>query len=68
MVVATELELNVPISKLREQHLLSRMVSDCITISSNTSPVHSMVRKKKQLHILTYNNSISSTDLSFAIN
>jgi hypothetical protein len=41
MVAAVELQISTPRSKLREDYLLSRMVLDPITISSNVYPVHS---------------------------
>ena len=51
MVAAVKLQISTPRSKLREHHLLSRMVLDPITISSNAYPVHSMVKTVKRIRI-----------------
>lgn len=56
--------ISTPRSKLREHHLLSRMVLDPITISSNAYPVHSMVKNSKE----NQNYSIGSIHLPLAVN
>lgn len=66
MVAAVKLQICTPRSKLREHHLLSRMVLDPITISSNAYPVHSMVKTVKRIRIT--HMIVGSIDLPLAVN
>ena len=65
MVAAVKLQISTPRSKLREHYLLSRMILDPITISSNAYPVHSMVKNSKENQNYTY-DCIGSIELPLA--